>query len=42
MKEYIKKDLAYKLGEKMLNENIITFSENAGTISAMIRIVVSD
>jgi len=42
MKEYIKKDLAYKLGEKMLDENIITFSENTDTISTMVRIVVSD
>lgn len=42
MKEYIKKNLAYKLGEKMLDENIITFSENADTISATVRTVVSD
>lgn len=42
MKEYIKKDLAYKLGEKMLDENMITFSEKVDAISAMIRIVVSD
>ena len=42
MKEYIKKDLAYKLGEKMLNENIITFLEDVDTISATLRVVVSD